>query len=330
MNVLITGGTGFIGARLALRCLDNGDAVRVLGMTNNGAEEENRRRVEKRGAETVIGSVTDAAVVGRAIAGVEVIYHLAAAQHEANVPDQYFRDINVGGTRNLLEAAVAAGVQRFVHGSTIGVYGSAAEGQLDEDTPARPDNIYGITKAEGEKVALSYADRLPVVVVRISEVYGPGDRRLLKLFRGIQKNMFVVIGKGENLHQLIYVDDLVDGLLLAARSERAVGQVVVLAGKEVLTTNQMVAAVADALGKPGGARLRAPMWPFMASAVVLEKLLRPVGIQPPLHRRRMDFFRKNLTFSRERAQAVLGFEPGTGFRDGAALTAAWYREHGDL
>jgi dihydroflavonol-4-reductase len=330
MNVLITGGTGFIGSRLALRCLENGDVVRVLGMTNNAAEAENRRRVEERGGETLVGSVTDAATVGRAVAGAEVIYHLAAAQHEANVPDRYFWDINVEGTRNLLEAAAAAGVQRFVHGSTIGVYGSAAEGQLDEDTPVRPDNIYGVTKAEGEKVVLSYADRLPVVVVRISEVYGPGDRRLLKLFRGIQKNMFVMIGKGDNLHQLIYVDDLVDGLLLAARSDRAVGRVVVLAGEEVLTTNEMVAAIADALGKPRAARLRAPLWPFMASAVVLETLLRPLGVQPPLHRRRMDFFRKNLTLSRERAQAMLGFEPRTSFRDGAAATVAWYRERGEL
>lgn len=329
MKVLVTGGTGFIGSRLALKCLQQGDEVTVLGQVNNVTEEANKTLVESMGGKFEIGSVTDPATVGKAVDDVQIVYHLAAAQHEANVPDQHFWHVNVEGTRNLLEASAKAGVLRFVHGSTIGVYGSAMAGEISESTVLSPDNIYGITKAEGEKLALSYSDRLPVVVIRISETYGPGDRRLLKLFKAINSKVFFMIGKGENKHQLIFVDDLIEGFGLAASIEQAVGEIVVLAGKEMLTTNQMVATIADAVGVKLP-RLRAPLWPFLAAAAVLEASLRPLGIQPPLHRRRMDFFTKSFFFSRDKARNLLGFEPKTSFQDGASATAHWYREHGYL
>lgn len=329
MTVLITGGTGFIGSQLALKCLEQGDAVRILAQVNNAAEEQNRSLAETRGAEVITGSVTDERRIKPAIEGVETVYHLAAAQHETNVPEQHFWAVNVEGTKRLLEASLKADVKRFVHGSTIGVYGAALDGELDENSPLRPDNIYSVTKYEGEKLALSYANRLPVTVVRISETYGPGDRRLLKLFKAIAKNMFFMIGSGENKHQLIYVDDLIEGLQLAANSEQAIGEVFVLPGKEVLSTSQLVEGIADVYGvRPR--RLRAPMWPFLLTAVVLEKLLQPLGIQPPLHRRRMDFFRKSFFFSRDKATNVLKFKPRIGFQEGAARTAKWYREHGYL
>jgi nucleoside-diphosphate-sugar epimerase len=329
MQVLITGGTGFIGSRLALKCLEQGEEVRLLGQLNNDAERQNRALVEQAGGEHVIGSVTCNHAIDQAIEGVEIVYHLAAAQHEANVPDQHFWDVNVEGTKNLLEASIRAGVKRFVHGSTIGVYGSAMEGEINEDTPLRPDNIYGITKSEGEKLALSYVEQIPVVVVRISETYGPGDRRLLKLFKAIEKNLFFMIGKGNNKHQLIFVDDLCEGLRRAAMSQKGVGQVIVLAGREVLTTNQMIESVAQALCvRPR--RLRMPLSPFLLIATVLETVLRPLGVQPPLHRRRMDFFRKSFLFSRNRAREILGFEPTTSFQQGVIETAKWYKENGYL
>lgn len=328
MTVLITGGTGFIGSRLALRLLESGERVRVLALTNDAVQERNRTLIEARGGEVVPGSVTDRTAVQDAVDGVDAVFHLAAAQHEMNVPDQRFWDVNLEGTRNLLEAAAAARVERFVHGSTIGVYG-AAEGQIDEATPMRPDNIYGVTKAEGENLALTYVQRVPLTVIRIAEVYGPGDRRLLKLFKAISKGSFVMIGRGDNRHQPIYVDDLVEGLRIARSSPQAVGQVFVMAGPEPVTTTQMVEAIAEALGKQRRV-FRVPMWPFLAAALVLESTLRPLGVQPPLHRRRMDFFRKSLWFSTERARADLGFAAQTDFRRGAELTAAWYAEHGEL
>lgn len=325
-RVLITGGTGFIGSRLALRCRAGGDEVRVLAQRNTEAEEENARGLEAEGVEVIEGSVTGPSAARRACGEVEVVYHLAAAQHEANVPDSHYYEVNVQGTRNMLEAAAEAGVQRFVHGSTIGVYGLGNGGPVTDATPLDPDNIYGVTKLEGEKVVRTYFDRMAIPIVRISETYGPGDRRLLKLFRGIAARRFVRIGRGRNLHHPIYIDDLVDGLRLAADRPTAAGKTFVLAGPAAITTDEMIDAISSAVGRKPP-RLRVPLWPLTAAAVTLEKLLRPIGIQPPLHHRRMNFFVKSFHFDRTGAEETLGFRPTTGFPEGARRTAEWYRAH---
>ena len=329
MNVLITGGTGFIGSRLALACLTRGCQVRVLGQENTDAESRNHRILADAGIRIIIGSVLDVPALSSSLAGVDLVFHLAAAQHEANVPDQKFWDVNVTGTRNLLSACVEKGVKRVIHGSTIGVYGASLSGEIDEESPTSPDNIYGKTKLEGEKLALSFCDRLPVVVIRISETYGPGDRRLLKLFRAIKKRMFFMIGSGENLHHLIYIDDLIEGFLAASVVPHAAGQVFLLAGPNAVSTNEMVSTIAAEVGGriPG---VKAPLGLLLGIAFVLEAILRPLGIQPPLHRRRMDFFKKSFSLSAKKAQSVLEFKPTVGFREGVAATARWYREMDEL
>ncbi|HHH46793.1 MAG TPA: NAD-dependent epimerase/dehydratase family protein [Thiotrichales bacterium] len=329
MKILITGATGFIGSRLATRSLEKGHEVVAYGQTNTEAEKANLARLQAAGVQPILGSVTDRAALERALDGVDVVFHLAAAQHEANVPDRHFHEVNVEGTRNVLEAARDAGVQRYVHGSTIGVYGEAADGVIDEQTPPRPANIYGRTKLEAEGVVREFADRLPVTIVRISETYGPGDRRLLKLFRAIRKRAFFMIGPGQNLHQLIHVDDLVDGMYLAAERESALDGIFNLVGREVLSTQEMVETIADAVGTPLR-KFRAPLFPFMAAAVVLEAVCRPLGIQPPLHRRRMDFFVKSFRFDPALARERLGFEPRIDFRTGTRQTAEWYEQQGLL
>jgi nucleoside-diphosphate-sugar epimerase len=326
--VLITGGTGFIGSRLALCCREQGLRVRALGQENTPAEAGNRRLLEEAGVEVILGSVTDRERLAETTRGVSTVFHLAAAQHEMNIPDERFWRVNVEGTRDLLEASEQAGVERFVHGSTIGVYGPL-QGELSESSPCVPDNIYGKTKLEAEKVVRAQAGRLPAVIIRISETYGPGDRRLLKLFRAIQKGAFVLIGNGRNLHHPIYIGDLVQGLLLAARTPEAAGETFVLPGKDMVTSREMVATIAEILGRPGP-RLRVPLGPVLAAAYLCEAALRPLGIQPPLHRRRMDFFRKSFTFSPDKAERLLGFCPQVSFRPGALKTAQWYQGMGYL
>jgi dihydroflavonol-4-reductase len=329
MKILITGGTGFIGSRLALKSLEKGHSVELLGQINTTAEQENQHMLEASGIKVTLGSVTEREKIARLAQQCDVIFHLAAAQHEVNVPDQHFWAVNVDGTRNMLEACIEAKVKRFVHGSTIGVYGSAMEGEMNEDSPLRPDNIYGVTKREGERLVLSFADKIPISIVRISETYGPGDRRLLKLFKAIEKNLFFMIGTGDNKHQLIYVDDLIEGLYLAVTAEQAVGNTFVLAGKEILTTQEMVDIIAKALGTRLR-KFRVPLWPFLVTAVIIENTLKPMGIQPPLHRRRLDFFRKSFFFSHSKPSNVLGFQPKTDFAQGVAETVKWYQEHGYL
>ena len=231
-------------------------------------------------------------------------------------------EVNVGGTRKVIEAAVAAGVKRFVHGSTIGVYG-IVDGPIDENTPCNPENIYGKTKLEGEKLALSYKDKLPVVAIRIPEVFGPGDRRLLKLFKMIQKNRFFMIGSGRNLHHLIFIDDLIRAFFLAAENDEAVNQVFLLAGERPVSTTEMIDTIAKHLNAKGSL-FQAPFYPVYMAAATMETLLRPIGIQPPLHRRRMDFFKKSFELTWEKARKILDYQPMVSFSDGVLETARWY------
>jgi dihydroflavonol-4-reductase len=329
VKVAITGASGFIGARLAQLSRERGHEVVALGRTNNPVEAGRARALEAAGVRLIDVDIGDKKGLRHALDGVDLVFHLAAAQHEANVGEDYFRRINVDGTRTLLEASLEAGVARFLHGSTIGVYGSAASGELDESSPTRPDNMYGVTKLEGERVALSYTDRLPVTAIRISETYGPGDNRLLKLFKAVKKGRFFMIGSGLNVRQLIYVDDLIDGMYRAAERGESAGQVYVLAGSEILTTRQTAETIANALGvRPS--RLRVPLWPFLLLAIIMEKTMRPLGLQPPLHRRRLDFFRKSFYFSMDKANRELGFQPQISFTQGARLTARSYEEAGQF
>jgi nucleoside-diphosphate-sugar epimerase len=166
-------------------------------------------------------------------------------------------------------------------------------------------------------------------IVRISETYGPGDFRLLKLFRAIDRGKFLMIGSGENRRQAMHVDDLVAALLLAATHEAAPGETFVLPGEEVLTTRQMVEVIGGVMGRKVS-RLHLPMWPFVAAATAFEAVFKPLGIDPPLHRRRLDFFRKSFVFSTDKARRVLGFQPRIAFRDGARDTAEWYARQGLL
>lgn len=329
MKLLITGGTGFIGSRLALAARASGQETVVAGQVNSEPERARLRELEAAGVVVEQGPLQRADYARRISSGCELVIHLAAAQHEANVPDEYFFDVNVNGTRTLLEACKEAGVRRFVYGSTIGVYGEYRGEPIDELTPPRPLNVYGRSKLAAEELVKSFAQDLPISIVRISETYGPGDFRLLKLFRALDRGRFLIIGSGDNRRQAIHVRDLARGLTLAATHPAAVGETFVMAGHETMSTREMVRLAAQALGR-APPRLRAPMWPFLAAAVAMERTLSPLGIQPPLHRRRLDFFRKSFVFSTAKAQRVLGFVPSVPFAEGAAETAQWYRAEGYL
>jgi nucleoside-diphosphate-sugar epimerase len=322
----ITGATGFIGSRLALRCRAEGMSVLALGRRRSDTEEQNAGELERCGIEVRDVPIEDRSQLAAAMGGTDVVFHLAAAQHEANVPDEYFHRINVEGTRNLMDAAAATGVGRVVHGSTIGVYAWRPGHTVHENSPLTPDNIYGVTKLEGEQVVRSYAERVPTAIARIAETYGPGDRRLLKLFKGAERGLCLQIGDGQNLHHLVYVDDLVSGLLAAARDSRALGKTFVLAGRQPVTTRAMLEAVCRALGRSPRI-LRVPLAPLTLLALILEGTLRPLGVQPPLHRRRMDFFRKSFAFSIEQASAF-GFKPRVELDEGMKHTARWYLDQG--
>src|ERR1700690_2275678 len=156
MKMLVTGGSGFIGSRLALSALAEGHTVTVAGQLNTDAERMRAAELAAAGIEIEQGPLQNPEYARRVVGGCDVVIHLAAAQHEANVPDDYFFDVNVNGTRTLLEASQRAGVSRFVYGSTIGVYGEYRGQALDEETPPNPINVYGRSKLAAEQVVKAH------------------------------------------------------------------------------------------------------------------------------------------------------------------------------
>jgi nucleoside-diphosphate-sugar epimerase len=283
------------------------------------------------GFELVKGDVRDEKAITAAVADVEVVYHVAAIYRQAGVSRDTYRAVNATAVGQLVDAAGRAGVRRVVHCSTVGVHGDIEHPPANEEAPLKPGDVYQETKLEGERLAREAGarSRVEVTIVRPSGIYGPGDRRLLKLFRGVARRRWVTLGSGEIYYHLTYVDDLVAGFRLCGEDPRAANRTYILAGGDAPTLNQLVAVVADVAGVPTPRR-HLPVWPFWAAGALCEAVCVPFGIEPPIYRRRVDFFTKSRAFDISRARAEIGYSPVVGLRDGIRRTLDWYRQHGWL
>ncbi|MGZ8273804.1 MAG: NAD-dependent epimerase/dehydratase family protein [Burkholderiaceae bacterium] len=323
IRALVTGATGFTGSHLVRDLVRSGQSVRAL------ARNAQRAGSLPKETDVVIGDISDASAVARAVRGCDVVYHLAACFREAGVPDSRYREVHVDGTRHLLEAARAEGVSRFVHCSTIGVYSHIANPPADETLPHNPDDIYQQTKSEGERVATDFAREhgFPLSVIRPAAIYGPGDLRMLKLFRAIARRRFAMIGRGEVFLHMVHVDDLVRGLRLAAERPEAIGEAFIIAGSQYVTLNELSERIAGIWNVPPP-RLHLPVWPFYLAGALCEAVCVPLRIEPPIFRRRVSFFTKSRGFSIGKARRLLGYEPQVDLQAGLQQTAAWYRQQG--
>jgi nucleoside-diphosphate-sugar epimerase len=323
-TALVTGATGFTGGHLARSLRARGQQVRVLVR-----DRERARDLESAGLDVSVGDVRDRAAVDAALGGVEVVYHIAAIYRQAGVTTATYRAVNATAVGDLIEAASRAGVKRVVHCSTVGVHGDIEHPPANEDAPLSPGDIYQRTKLEGEQIARDAGARagIEVTIARPSGIYGPGDRRLLKLFGGVARRRFPMLGSGEIYYHLTYIDDLVEGFRLCGEVPAAANRTYILAGGEVTTLNELVKIVAEVAGVEPP-RMHFPVWPVWTAAAICEAVCVPFGIEPPLYRRRVDFYTKSRAFDITRARQELGFAPRVGLREGIARTLAWGREHG--
>ena len=319
-RVLVTGGTGFTGSHLCLRLAGMGYGVRSLARS-----PEKTAELEGGGVEVVPGDLKDKRSLIEAADGCDVVYHIAAAFRQEGIPDREFYAVNVSGTENMLEAATECGVVRFVHCSTVGVHGHVAHPPADENAPFNPGDVYQESKLTGERLALKYfrTRGLPGVVFRPVGIYGPGDTRFLKLFRHIKSGRFRMIGSGKALYHLTYIDDLVEGIILCGTRDEAPGNIYILGGEDYMTLNELVSLIAGIIGAKVS-RVRIPLWPVYSAAFLCEKLCRPLGVEPPIYRRRVDFFSKDRAFDISKAKRELGYAPKVSPREGLRKTAEWY------
>ena len=312
---------------MARRLHSEGQSIRVFARPGPRGEA-----LRAEGIEFLPGDIRNPSDVNRAVSGCAVVYHLAAQYRLEGVPLQEFRDTNTGGTRHILDACRNRSVDRLVHVSTVGVYGDLVELPAAEGHRTAPNDHYQKTKHEAESaVAAAMRGDLAgrVVILRPTGVYGPGDRRFLKIFRGIGSGYFVFPGRGALPYHPTYLDDALDGLILAATHPNAPGNIYNIAGASYLPLVDYVRTIARvlAVAEP---KIHVPLWPLKVAAHLLEKTCRPLGIEPPLFPRRLAFFHSARAFSIEKARREIGFAPKIDLEEGLRRTAAWYRDQGLL
>ncbi len=256
----------------------------------------------------------------RALDGVETVFHLAAAHLGVSVPDREYNRVNVEAIEHLVAAAREAKVRRFVHCSSVGVFGPIRHPPADENTPCRPEIVYEKTKLAGEEMVrkASLSTGPPAVILRPVWVYGPGCPRTERLFSAIASGRFVLAGRGDGLRHCVYVRDMVQAFLLAAEADCAPGQVFIIGDLAAVKVRRLVQTICDlTLARPPRS---VPSSFLYLVGLIAELLYRPLLKEPPLSRRTLRFFTSNTSFDISRARKTLGYEPRYEMASGLAET----------
>jgi nucleoside-diphosphate-sugar epimerase len=327
MRTLVTGGTGFTGSHVVRRCLRRGHQVRVLDNQKGIFFDE----LAKLGAEIQLGSVADRAAVARAVEGMDLVHHVAASFREINVPQSLYQRVNVEGTRIVAEESLRAGVGRVVYCSTEGVHGDVKRPPGNEESPIAPEDYYQQTKWEGEIAFREVlAKGLKGSILRPTGIYGPGDpARFLMMFRMVKRGRFFIVGDGTAHYHPVHIDNLCDAFELAAEKTEALGEAFIVADDRSLSWNELIPLVADAVGVKVKIHYL-PLRPVWLLSAAVEGVCSPLGVTPPLFRRRAEMFSHMRAFDISKARRLLGYDPKVKLAEGLRTTAEWYRQHGYL
>lgn len=322
---LVTGAAGFVGMHLVRHLKASGQRVRA--MVRKPAQAEALKGLAD---EVVIADLSQPESLASAVKGVAGIHHVASIFRQEGLPDETFFDVNAEGTRRIFEAAIAAGVPRIVHCSTNGVHSDIDHPPATEEYPFNPGDVYQESKLAGEQIAMEYfADgRMAGVVLRPTMIWGPGDDRTLKMFRMIDKGRFFYVGPGDTLHHWVDVRDLAEAFRLSMDSDIN-AEAFLIGGRDYLSMKTIADEIAKQLGRRSPA-LHLPVRPMMLLAHGTEIVCKPLGVEPPIFRRRVSFFLKNRAYDISKARQMLGYEARQDIAGEIADIIAAYRADGKL
>ena len=326
-TALVTGATGFIGSRLTERLVSEGVQVKALVRSLQKGQ-----RLAQLGAELVPGDITDPASLRQAVINCQVIFHAAAWVSELGHKDE-IRAVNVGGTQNVVDTAIAANnIERFVHLSSCAVYGSIQQFNIDEHTPTRlSGNLYADSKAAAEEIVFKayQAHGLPVVLARPSQVYGPGSRQFtIRPVEVIKAGKMVLVDGGRHLCKPIYIDNLIDGLILCAQVEDAIGEAINLTDDAPVPWRDFFGAYGRMFNIdhfPSAPYALAWLIAYFNEAKVALK-----GQKTGLNRSAIKALRSSNSFSNQKAQTLLGWKPKINLQEGMQQIERWLRTEGYL
>jgi nucleoside-diphosphate-sugar epimerase len=326
MRVLVLGGTGFIGRHLVERLANNGFDVVVPVR-----RESSRKCLPTGPLKVVEADLLQPGSLDGLMEGIDTVFHLAAIRGSGwSFGDEDVYRVNVGITRNLMEAAVSQPVRHCVYVSSVSVYGHPSNVLVGEEHPCSPITRYGQTKYESEKLVKEFQRRgkISSTIIRPVITYGPGDTwgMVAKLISLINSNKYLTIGDGENRVHLIYIDDLIDGLMLILNNPAVWGRTYIFAGEEPITINRLVGIISVALGTRV-INLHIPTWFAKLTAQSMEFLYRFLAInkEPLVTLDKIDIMCRDRAFDFKRAKEDLRFAPKVGYEEGIERTVAWLK-----
>ncbi len=315
---LVTGATGAVGPSLVRHLVEEGYQVRILIKPGSDI------RLLPECIISIIGDINDLDVVARAVSGADYVFHLAAKLH-INNPDtsliKEYKHVNIGGTKTIVDASVAANVKRVIFFSTINVYGSGQPGQeFIENNLVDPQTLYATTKAKAEEIVLSarsaHEEKPLGVVLRLAAIYGPGMKgNYVSLLRGLKQGWFIPIGSGKNRRTLIYVDDAIRAAVLAARQPEAAGNIYNLTDGRVYSLMDIIRAMCGALDRRPP-RIHLPIAPIRFSVGLIEDGFRFLGRRFPIGRHTIGAMLEDRAVSGDKIQKDLGFRPQIDLEEG--------------
>jgi len=325
MNALVTGGTGFIGSHLVDTLLKQGHTVTCLVRNTTKTAWLTGKPVV-----FVKGTLEDKDALMRAVSGADVVFHVAGLTAARSRGD-FWRG-NVEGTKHLLDAATTVpGLKRFVHVSSLAAVGPATEGHpVDERTPYHPITTYGESKRAAEDLVFSYSRRLPIAIVRPPAVYGPRDAGVYTYFQTLSKGIMPLIGFSDKMVSLVHVQDVVNGAILAATEEGAVGEAFFISSEKFYSWREIGGVTKRVMNKRA-VSVRVPHSVVWAVSSISQFLGR-FQAKPPIFDREkgQDIVQRYWTCDVKKAKEILHYRESIDLADGIKETVEWYRSTGWL
>jgi len=323
MDILITGGNGFLGRNLTLALQERGDSVRVLALP-----KEDTTWLEKHGVEVFRGDLRNPDTLTAPMHGVDGVFHLAAMIGVWRSMQDYYA-VNVTGTKNVCQMAQKSGVRRVVHISSAMVYNMTSGRPVTENDPLEPLNEpYCLTKAQGDKLVerMIAEDHLPAVIIRPATIFGPGDHlNFGRIAHRIRAGKGVIIGSGDNAVPFVYIADMVQGLLLAMDHEHAVGQAYNIGNDQPFSQKELFSSIALEIGCTPP-HIHIPYYPLYIAACAVERIATFSGnrVLPFITRHGVKLYGADNLLSIDKARRELGYEPRVSIGKGVQLAASWY------
>ena len=324
MRALVTGGNGFIGSHLVEYLIDQGFTVRCLVR-----RESNLAWLQSLDIQYVYGDCRNKESLPQAAQGMDYVFHLAGKIRASNW-DTYYQT-NYLGTKNLIEVCEEINplLKRFVHVSSIAAAGPSVHGNLKrEEVSCSPTNDYGRTKLLGEEAVRSISKKVPYVIVRPPNIYGPREKEFYSIVRIIQKRIQPLFGNGEKQTTLCYVDDLVRGMLLAATSKNSIGKTYYITDGNTYSYKEITDEIVKALGV-FNFTIPLPHFALIPIVSIIQLASHISNAESFLTVSRLRHIRKNyFLYSGEKAERELRFTPSISLEEGIHRSIEWYKAGG--